>query len=237
MSVFRKKNTKKLCYKSFAPWFFDNINASRFIVKHEWFLEFIPFILIPKYCQSDTPLGAPEPTRPPMCNIRHYIDLYNLCSHGFYWSVRLIKRNKNLCEIVQKVDLKTKKWQRQKELKSSFGIFYDTRHFCNSQNSIFTLKFKFIKRGNLKSKAVILFFLGITSFFSWNHLHPINTRQRSINCSNHLQQKGACASHDYFINETNDWLSIFILPTNPRCRRFKLSLQLTPLSTLPRTVR
>ena len=91
-----------------------------------------------------------------MCNMTHYIDLYNLCSHGFYWSVRLIKRNNNLCEMVQKLDFKTKKCQ------SSFGIFYSRRHFCYSQNSIFTLKFKFIERGNLKPKAVIL-------FFSWNH--------------------------------------------------------------------
>ena len=104
-----------------------------------------------------------------MGNMTHYIDLYNQCSHGFYWSVRLIKRNNNLCEMIQKVDLKTKKCQRQKELKSSFGIFYSTRHFCYSQNSIFTLKLKFIERRNLKPKAVILFFLGITSFFSWNH--------------------------------------------------------------------
>ena len=56
-----------------------------------------------------TPLGAPAPTCPPMCNMRHYIALYNLCSHGFYWFVRVIKRNKSLCEMVQKVDLKTKK--------------------------------------------------------------------------------------------------------------------------------
>ena len=52
----------------------------------------------------------PAPTCPLVCNIvRHYIALYNLCSHGIYWSVRLIKRNKNLREMVQKVGLKTKK--------------------------------------------------------------------------------------------------------------------------------
>ena len=31
--------------------------------------------------------------------VRQYIALYNLCSSGFYWSVRLFKRNKNLCEM------------------------------------------------------------------------------------------------------------------------------------------
>ena len=66
-------------------------------------------------------------TSAPTCNMRHYIALYNICCHGFYWSVRLIKRNKSLCEMVQKED---KKWQRQKELiKDSFGIFYDAKHF------------------------------------------------------------------------------------------------------------
>ena len=45
----------------------------------------------------------------PTCNMRHYIALYNICCHGFYWSVRLIKRNKSLCEMVQKEDLKNDK--------------------------------------------------------------------------------------------------------------------------------
>lgn len=45
----------------------------------------------------------------PNVYVRQYITLYNLCSHAFYWSVRLIKRNKNWCEMAQEVDLKTKK--------------------------------------------------------------------------------------------------------------------------------
>ena len=102
----------------------------------------------------------------------------------------------------------------------SLGNFIFARRFRNSQNSIFTLKFKFIERGNLKHKAVILFFFSLNHFlFSWNHLHTINTRQ-SINCSIHLQQQRVCASHDYYINETNGQLSFLIFPTNPRCRCF-----------------
>ena len=55
--------------------------------------------------------------------MRHYIALYYVATAFTGLLVRLIKRNKSLFEMVQKVDLKTEKWQRQKELIKRF--FWD----------------------------------------------------------------------------------------------------------------
>ena len=125
LNVFRKKNTQDF-NKSFEPWFFDNINASRLMITYSRTRMICRVYSI--YSNSEITSMA-HAFRGTSANLssnvyaRQYIALYNLCSHGFYWSVRLIKRNKNLCAMAQKVDLQTKKWQRQKELIKRF--FWD----------------------------------------------------------------------------------------------------------------
>ena len=103
--------------------------------------------------------------------------------------------------------LKSKKRQRQNriELKGSFGIFYYACHFHNSQNSIFTLQFKFLERKNFKPTAVILFCLGIT-------------------CIQYILQKTKASTVANTCNSKERVHHMIITSTNPMChsRHFNL---------------
>ena len=71
-------------------------------------------------------------------------------------------------------------------------------------HAIFVIHKTAFLHSNLNSSSAEILNLQLLSFFVLESLVYNNfTKDKSINCCNHLQQQGASASHDYYINESS----------------------------------